>query len=393
MKKSNICCLLLKSWIHNIPTLIPFETFENNEFSDDALIDFANDFVLTTKTKPPENLMNRIIAMNDKYNNVRDLVFNWIEIFSELPPEEIMDKYDEQGLLCLINSFICKFEVEPPEMLINLISDMQSKHSESRHLAIAWIEGFGKVPPEGIINSIENNDMCYVASAFIDKFKIKPPEKLMHRILLNPNCCGRNSGDKGSLAESWIEAFFELPPAEIMNTIKSEVHIFRIVKIFIDKTKTKPPDYLMYTILNMGKDDNKNYYGMNNLSKSWIEAFSEMPPEKIINNVYDNNLCEVIITFINKTKTKPPENLINRININNKPMLTKLYEIWIKTFYELPVSIILDNVTRIPELEILIVSKQKSDKIKELINAQDIINTSTIISEIQRIINSTNNIL
>jgi len=347
---------------------------------DMHIMEFISTWIETFSELPPDEFMNTL------YNNSRNSLIDFVGIAVK---------------------FIRKTKSKPDQRLISNII----LHSEciSEEFIIAWIETFSELPPDEIMN-ILYNCCCYIcilvnfidiATAFIRKTKTRPDPRLMSNII------SQSAYISEEFIIVWIETFSELPPDEFMHWIYNfninYIDYVSIGRSFIQSTKTKPSTELMNHIKTkiLGDETYDNKTFLLSFLINWIEIFSEYPAEfGFHNSLISLDLCR---TYISKLKQFPyqfmsvidptsashkfmilymwvhetHERIPNDVNVakiveyanQNDEYLNKLYEIYMKIFVELPPDYILKKASRNLILEENVSLKQELRKLKTVSNA------------------------
>jgi hypothetical protein len=311
--------------------------------------------------------------------------------------------------------FIQKTKTRPVRNLlqviqINLIhagsgSGWYGLQNSSQDFVVTWIETFSELPPDDFMNILYNHDksvdtlskgviMTIIGSKFITVTKTKPDDVLLSRIqndMTKPRTSStlfmnhflenrlKSQTYSHEFIINWIETFSELPPYQLMNTFYNSKYCEysdfpEIGTCLIRKTKTMPGAELMSQIISYLTVKHSVIFSVPDSSQdfiiTWLKTFSELPPDDFMKIIYARRkYVNFAFEFVQITKTKPDSRLIMHVISNaTRNILTEFYELWIKTFSELPPTEILDNVTRNSALETQIISDQKLNKIGKIAN-------------------------
>jgi len=280
-----------------------------------------------------------------------DIVLTWIETFSGLPPNAFMKPYyaskTNRNYVSIASAFIRKTKTRPPPELMSKV--VQYVTAE---VLMLWIKTFSELPPTEFMNEYYKhyNSSYYIdiVSKFIRKTKTRPPPELMSKLVNQIRLIN------SKFIITWIETFSELPPADIMRPYYANKHDYLdIVLSFILKTRSKPPRELISKMCDWSQL--RDFNQLREIILSWIEIFSELPPNEFFRQCYDThhmniNFTFIALKFIQKTKTRPSQELMQivamTISFLSDNFVSELYEAWIEIFSELPPEIILNHTKR-----------------------------------------------
>jgi hypothetical protein len=168
---------------------------------------------------------------------------------------------------------------------------------------------------------------------------------------------------KSYIGLSWINTFSTMTPDEILKTDIPKQCYLKIATRYIQATKTKPTDYIISgigaSILMYSSSCDWLLSDAREFMLTWIETFSELPPSKccICHRKFD--FMDIASKFINKTKIKPPAELMSEL-IPHDLRATEIFVVdWIKIFSELhPIEFMtslyyMENSTDINYLKII----------------------------------------
>ena len=284
---------LVISWANTFSTMIPDAIIQNDTISSYVYLDAAIMSIKNTKILPTNNMLSRVASIIDDHDahmntdRIDKFIITWIETFSILPPDDIMtrcyrNKDVNLNYINICTKFIQTTKSKPSAELYWHVTHDSHKHVDSElKFMITWIETFSELPPDDVFSSLKCNEYGKIGEVFIRTTNQKPGQKLLDSIkslgtLLSPN-----------FLVTWIETFSELPPDDIITN--NLLYGCDICDAFIRKTHTKD----QHLVELVDKSATKcNQSQSTKLYNSWIEIFSEIPPDSILKHATRNLILE-----------------------------------------------------------------------------------------------------
>jgi len=366
------CNTVALAWIDTFSEMIPDTVFPECSLTS-GYVDMCTALILKTKCEPDSELISKLKnSLSHHLDLTRDKIYDyhppaqvklerfvitWIETFSELPPTEIMNvlynglRYAGYLDLAFIGErFITKTKTKPPTEFMTKLTYFVVNLVPGKFIT-AWIETFSELPPAefmAAVYAVANVSYIAISVTFIRNTKTKPDPNLMSRMLVDIKHNTYDSSELDTFVESWIGTFSELPPTEFMNIVYSDVYCIWAALAFIRDAKTKPdPNLMSHVIVSIERGYYNSSFELETFIESWIETFSELPPTEFMDLVYSKLISiHFVSKFILKTKTKPDPKLMKYIiEIMNYNIIIaeqdlcevrELWELWVKTFSELP---------------------------------------------------------